>query len=178
MLILCSFHKHSFYWIKWLHSFTIITTQWNLVNFFNNYIMFLTSKSLLWFLILIFLFLLYFHGCCLLTSCMFLISMQQILPSFFHLLHFSLIKVFFQHPLQYLCIYLLFLCRLYSYLYPFNIILLFLHIFFPRDHTKTHESLFYLLPILINLNRLIYSWVSVFFPFLLLIIYLKNCVVW
>ena len=106
----------------------------------------------------------------------FFINQSTFIPSnvMVFLIHDLEYQIFFQHPLQYLCIYLLFLCRLYSYLYPFNIILLFLHIFFSRDHTKTHESLFYLLPILINLNRLVYSWVSVFFPFLLVMTYLKK----
>ena len=45
-----------FYWINWLYSFIIISTQCSCVNFFGKYIMFLASKSLLWFLRLVYYF--------------------------------------------------------------------------------------------------------------------------
>ena len=34
-----------FYWIYWLYSFTILSTQCNLSNFFSEHVMFLVSKS-------------------------------------------------------------------------------------------------------------------------------------
>ena len=37
------------WWIDWLHSLTVNSSQCNLVNFFSKYIMFFNSKYLLWF---------------------------------------------------------------------------------------------------------------------------------
>ena len=65
--------------------------------------------------------------------------------------------------LQCLCNCLLFLCILQSCLYSFNIVLLFLHTSVWHNYTKAPALLFYLILILIDLSKLVYSRVSVFF---------------
>ena len=83
-------------------------------------------------------------------------------------------QVFFELLLWYLCKYLLFLCRFLGYLYPLNTILHFLHILGLRNYIKIHTLPFWWFLILIDLNRLVYSWVSIFFSSLLLKNYLGN----
>ena len=83
------------------------------------------------------------------------------------LIHSLKCKILFQHILQYLCKCL---CKclykvsmfLFSYLHPCNIILFFLHFKVSHNHTKTHTLLLYCFVILIDLNRQVYLWVSVF----------------
>ena len=126
----------------------------------------------------------------LLKNYMFSVSMRQFIPLFSHLVCLSLFQlrvlffldvmiflinnlmypISFQHILQYLRKYLLFLCRLH----PCNIILLFLNILVLHSLTKTHALLFYWFLILTYLNRQIYSWVVLLFSFLLPKNYLKK----
>ena len=58
-------------------------------------------------------------------------------------------------------------------MHPCNIILLFLHILVALNHTKTHAILFYLFLTLMDLSRLVYSWIFVR-VFLWLINFLKT----
>ena len=103
---------------------------------------------------------------------MLLFSMQQILLLFFHLTHFSLNQL-----LSYL-FFSAIVCLIHSLKYKsyFTIFYNFLIniIFFlgrhwncvSHDYTRTHTLLFYLILILIDLTRLVYSLVSAFFSFL------------
>ena len=59
-------------------------------------------------------------------------------------------------------------------MYPDKIVLLFLYISVSLNHTKTYTLLFCLILILINLRRLLCSWVSVLFSFLWLINFQIN----
>ena len=77
------------------------------------------------------------------------------------LIHNLKYQIFFQHLLQCLRKYLLFLCRLWSYLYPCNIMLIFLFILVSRSHTKTHTLLLYWFPKLLDLNILV-TWIHLF----------------
>ena len=77
-------------------------------------------------------------------------------------------QILFQHLLQCLHKHHLFLCTLESCMYPCNIIF-FVSILVSRNHIKTHTFLFNSCPMLIDLSRLVYSWLSVLFSFLLLI---------
>ena len=54
-------------------------------------------------------------------------------------------------------------CKLWSYLYPRNIILHFLYILVSHNHTKTHKLLFHWFLILLAMNRLAYSCLFTFF---------------
>ena len=73
-------------------------------------------------------------------------------------------QILFQHLLQYLRRYLLFLIELWSCMYSCCIILFFLHMSVLRNHTKTHALLFCWYVILLDLNKLVYSW-TLFFHF-------------
>ena len=58
---------------------------------------------------------------------------------------------------------LLFLCRIYSGLYPYNINLIFLHILVSGNNTKTpHILLLHLFWILLDQNRLVCLWRSIY----------------
>ena len=86
---------------------------------------------------------------------------------------------FFQHLLQNLCKCVLFWYGQWSFLYPYNIILLSRYILLLRNHTKVHKFQFYLFIILINLCKQAYSWIFVFFSFLLLLYFFqKSFFVW
>ena len=72
-------------------------------------------------------------------------------------------QILFQHLFQHLHSCLLFSCRLYNCLFPGNINLFFLHILVSQNHTKTHTVLFALLIILIDLSRMVYSYLPFHF---------------
>ena len=124
----------------------------------------------------------YLHRCCLLNSCIVWFLMQHIILLFSHLIHLSLnLLLFGSFLLVMVC-----LIQNWSINSCFNIICnvcvnvfcfyvyykaacvhtavsLFLHIAFSNKHTKTHKLLFYLIMILIDLSKVVYLWVSVFF---------------
>ena len=56
--------------------------------------------------------------------------------------------------------------------------MLLLHVLLSCNHTKTCILLFYWFLVLIGLNRLVYSWITLFLSFLLLINYLKKCLLY
>ena len=80
-----------------------------------------------------------------------------------YLIHDFKYQIQFQHLLQCLSKCLLFLCRLQSCLYQCKMTLPFLYISVLHNHTKTFILLFYWLLISIDLNRLFFSWIFVFF---------------
>ena len=124
----------------------------------------------------------YLHRFCLLNSCIVWFLMQHIISLFSHLIHLSLnLLLFGSFLLVMVC-----LIQNWSIISCFNIICnvcvnvfcfyvyykaacvhtavsLFLHIAFSNKHTKTHKLLFYLIMILIDLSKVVYLWVSVFF---------------
>ena len=83
-------------------------------------------------------------------------------------------QTLFQQLLQCLYKYHLFLCIQWICLFSYNKVLLFLYILILRNHAKTHILLFYSVLVLTVLKRQVYSCVSEFFSFLLLINFQKR----
>ena len=108
-----------------------------------------------------------------LSNYKFLLLIEQI----FHLIHLLLIQLFFLFfPLDDLIhnfflifcnvfINIIFLCKQWSCLYPFNTVWLFQPILDLHNPTKTNKLIFYLIPIFKVLNRQIYSFIFEFFNF-------------
>ena len=74
------------------------------------------------------------------------------------------------------------LCILWKYLYPYSIIVIFLYFLVLSNQTKNHTLLFYWFLTLIDLNRLVYSWLLLFcFLFMSLKTFLKivfSMIIW
>ena len=83
-------------------------------------------------------------------------------------------QILFQHLLQYLCKYHLFLHEQQGCLYPHNKVLHFQHILVLHNQFKINTLQFYLDLILINLNKQAYSLMFEFFSFLLQIHFLRK----
>ena len=83
-------------------------------------------------------------------------------------------QTLFQHILLFPPKFILFLCRLKSCLYSINMILFFLHILISWNYN------FYLFPILIDYNWLVYSWKIFFFISMANTVSEKSCclIVW
>ena len=89
--------------------------------------------------------------------------------SLIHNLKYQTYKTFCNGFINIIC----FLCMQWNFLYPYNTILVFHHFLVLCSHTRNLTLLFYSVLVLKVLNRQVYSWIFVFFLFLLLINFQK-----